>query len=269
MEIFIGYILPVLIFAAIGAVAGILLVIASKALFVKTDERVSQIVEALPGANCGACGYSGCEGYANAVAKGEALTNRCKPGGSAASEKISAIMGTAVLETVREVAFVRCNGCEGATQNRYEYTGTPTCAAVERFYNGKGNCRTGCDGFGDCAAVCDNGAISIIGGVAVVNPSLCGGCGKCEKVCPNHLIVIRRADMAVDVRCSSKDAGKTARVICENSCIGCKICEKKCPSDAIRVADNHASIDYEKCTGCGACAAACLRKCITLLKQCQ
>lgn len=269
MEIFISYVLPALIFAAIGAVAGVLLVIASKAFFVKTDERVAQIVEALPNANCGACGYSGCEGYANAVAKGEAPTNRCKPGGAAASGKISEIMGTAVLETVREVAFVRCNGCEGATEDRYSYVGTPTCAAVERFYNGKGNCRTGCDGFGDCAAVCDNHAISIINGVAVVNPSLCGGCGKCAKVCPNKLIVIRRADMAADVRCSSKDAGKVARAICENSCIGCKLCEKKCPSDAIHVADNHAAIDYDKCTGCGTCVSVCPRKCIAALPKCE
>lgn len=269
MEIFMTYVLPVLIFTVIGAVSGVLLVIGSKVFHVESDETVAQILEALPNANCGACGFSGCEGYAKAVAAGEAPTNRCKPGGAAASEKISAILGTQVLETVRETAFVRCNGCKGATEERYIFTGTPSCAAVERFYNGKGVCRTGCDGYGDCAKVCDNDAISIIDGVAVVNPAKCGACGKCAAVCPNGLIMIRPMNKHVDVRCSSRDAGKVAKDLCKNSCIGCKICEKKCPAGAITVSDNHASIDYAKCTSCGLCAQSCPRKCITVMPECQ
>ncbi len=269
MDIFMTYVLPVLIFAAVGAAAGVLLTVGSKLFHVEVDERVSKIVEALPNANCGACGYSGCEGYANAVAKGEAPTNRCKPGGAAAAEKIAGIMGSEVLASVREVAFVRCNGCAGAVEDRFEFDGTPSCAAVERFYNGKKMCRTGCDGYGDCVKVCDNGAISIINGVAVVNPSKCGACGKCAAACPNHLIVIRPAEKLYDVRCSSKDNAKTTRAVCKNGCLGCRLCEKKCTAGAIKVSDNHATIDYEKCTGCGACAEACPAKCITLLKQCQ
>lgn len=267
MNIFMSYILPVLIFAVIGAVSGGLLVLGSRLFAVKTDETVAKIVEALPNANCGACGYSGCEGYAKAVAAGEAPTNRCKPGGAAAAAKIAGIMGTETLDTIKETAFVRCNGCKDATEDRYIFTGTPSCAAVERFYNGKGVCRTGCDGYGDCVSVCDNDAIHIINGVAVVDPAKCGACGKCAAVCPNHLIVIRPASQVVDVRCSSRDAGKVARTICRNSCIGCKLCEKKCPVGAITVNDNHASIDYSKCTGCGACAAACPRKCIVNTPQ--
>lgn len=266
MEFFVSYILPVIIFAVIGAAAGALLVVGSRVFAVQTDETVSKITEALPNANCGACGYSGCEGYAKAVASGEAPTNRCKPGGATAAKKIAEIMGTEALDTVKETAFVRCNGCKGATEERYIFTGTPSCAAVERFYNGKGTCRTGCDGYGDCAAACDNDAIHIVNGVAVVDPEKCGACGKCAAACPNHLIVIRPASQRVDVRCSSRDPGKLARSICQNSCIGCKICEKKCPVGAIAVNDNHASIDYSKCTGCGACAEACPRKCIVTLK---
>lgn len=269
MEIFMTYILPVLIFLAIGAVAGILLVVGSKIFAVPTDEKITQITEALPNANCGACGFSGCESYAKAVASGEAPTNKCKPGGAAVSEKISAIMGTEVLETVRETAFVRCNGCVGATEKRYIFTGTPSCAAVERFYNGHGVCRTGCDGYGDCMNVCDNDAISIINGIAVVNPSKCFACGKCVSACPNGLIVIRPVSQAVDVRCSTKNPGKVSRALCQNSCIGCRICEKKCPSGAISVNDNHASIDYSKCTSCGLCAESCPRKCIVKLPPCE
>ena len=74
------YLYPILFFLGLGAAAGVLLTVASKVFFVKTDETVEKISEALPGANCGGCGYSGCDGYAAAVAAGEAPTNLCKPG---------------------------------------------------------------------------------------------------------------------------------------------------------------------------------------------
>ena len=264
---FVSVIVPVVIFAAIGAAAGGLLVFASKFFAVEVDETVSKISEALPNANCGACGYSGCAGYAQAVAAGEAPNNKCKPGGPAVAQKIAEIMGQEALETVKEVAYVRCNGCKDATEERYSFISTQSCAATERFYNGKGVCRTGCDGLGDCAAVCPENAICIVDGVAVVNPEKCVACGKCVATCPNHLIVIRPASQKVDVRCSSKDPGKVAKDLCKNSCIACKICEKKCPNSAIAVSDNHATIDYSKCNSCGACAAACPRKCIEVQKS--
>lgn len=172
------YILPILIFLGFGALSGILLLIASKVLAVKTDETEAKITEALPGANCGGCGYSGCAGYAAAVAHDGAPTNLCKPGGADVMKKINAIMGTEGGEFIREVAYVRCNGCEKATKDRFTFTGTKSCAAVEKFYNGKGECRFGCDGYGDCAAVCGNDAITITDGVAVVDPAKCGGCGN-------------------------------------------------------------------------------------------
>ncbi len=262
MEFLMTYILPVIIFLAIGAAAGGLLMLCSRFLYVETDDTVTELIEALPSANCGSCGYSGCEAYANAIANGEAKTNLCSVGGSETAKKLAAIMGTEALETARRVAFVRCNGCTSATEDRYIFTGTPTCAAAERFYNGKASCRSGCDGLGDCAAVCEFDAISVIDGVAVVNPSRCRGCGKCAEVCPNRLIEIIGAAQKYAVRCSSSDSGKLTKAVCKNGCIGCKICEKKCESGAITVTNNHAVIDGAKCSGCGKCAAACPQKCI-------
>lgn len=263
-----GYAIIILIFLALGAAAGGLLVLASRLLAVKTDETVEKIKEVLPGANCGGCGFSGCEGYAKAAASGKAPANLCKPGGAEVMQKISDILGVGAGEFVREVAFVSCNGCNTATEDKYNYTGTPSCTAVERFYNGKGSCRFGCAGLGDCIKVCDNNAIRIENGVAVINPSLCIGCGKCMHTCPNHLIILRKVTSTVALRCSSHDIGKVTRTVCKNGCIGCRICEKKCPNSAIKVSDNRAVIDYSLCTSCGLCTESCPMKCLVKLPDC-
>lgn len=256
------YVLPILFFLILGAVAGVLLTVASKLLFVKTDETVEKITEALPGANCGGCGFSGCEGYANAVAKGEAAPNLCKPGGAPVTIALSEIMGVTAQVQEREYAYVKCNGNCEATEDKFVYIGTGSCAAVEKFYNGKGKCTSGCHGLGDCVKVCENNAICIKNGVAVINPELCTACGKCVKVCPNKLISLIGESQKFIVRCSSTDPGKITRAACKNGCIGCGICAKKCPVGAIAVNANHAVIDAGKCIGCGTCVQACPMKCI-------
>lgn len=263
------YLYPILFFLGLGALIGILLTVASKLLFVKTDETVEKISEALPGANCGGCGYSGCEGYAEAVAKGLAPTNLCKPGGSEVTKKISAIMGVEAVETEREVAFVRCNGNCEATEDKFAYIGSRSCSAVEKFYSGKGKCSAGCHGFGDCAAVCDNNCISIVNGVAVVDPRGCMGCGKCVKACPNQLIILKKESKRYAVRCSSTDNGKTTRSVCKNGCIACGLCVKKCPNNAIVLNNNHAEISPSLCTDCGICADVCPVHCIAAVGTCK
>lgn len=263
------YIIPIVVLMAIGAVSGVLLTIAAKILSVKTDETVEKILEVLPGANCGACGFSGCEGYANAVASGKAGTSMCKPGGNDVAIRVSGIMGVTAQTSEREVAFVRCNGNCGATEEKFAYIGTQSCNAVEKFYNGKGKCQAQCHGYGDCISVCGEHAISIENGVAVVNAAKCKACGKCVKTCPNHLITMRKISQQVIVRCSTPNVGKITKANCKNGCIGCKICEKKCPNEAIHVVNNHAEVIPEKCTGCGICAQACPIKCISVLPVCD
>lgn len=263
------YLFPILFFLILGALAGVLLTAASKLLYVKTDETVEKITEALPGANCGGCGFSGCEGYARAVADGSAPANLCKPGGAEVTIAVSKIMGVEAAVNEREYAYVRCNGNCEACEDKFIYIGTKSCAAIEKFYNGKGNCSFGCHGMGDCAAVCDENAIQINNGVAVINPRLCKGCGKCVRVCPNHLITMLKESQRTVVRCSSADIGKVTKAACRNGCLGCGICVKKCPESAIVINNNHAEINGGKCTGCGICASACPVKCIQLLPECK
>lgn len=250
------YILPILIFAALGVAAGVLLTYASKVFAVKADERLEALGEALPQINCGACGYSGCGDYAVAILDG-APTNLCKPGGDKAAVKISEIMGVDFEDVIEEVAFVRCAGTCDATSRKYVFDGTQTCVASNRFYNGSKVCTNSCLGFGDCVRVCPNDAIYIKDGIAVVDSNLCVACGLCVKECPNHLIVMKPATQKIYVVCSSTAIGKVTKAVCTVGCIGCKICEKKCPSGAITVNNNLATIDYTKCTQCGICVTAC------------
>ena len=259
------YVLPILFFLLVGVVVGLLLTAASKVFHVETDEKLAKLSEALPGANCGGCGYSGCPGYAKALAAGEAPPDLCKPGGSETAENIGEILGIEVGKVEKVTAFVRCNGNCDATEDKFVYIGSGSCAAIERFYNGKGKCRAGCHGMGDCTRVCENHCISVKNGVAVVDPTNCTGCGKCVKACPNKLIILINESQRYMVRCSSVDTGKDTRKICRNGCISCGICVKKCPQKAITIDENHAYINTAVCTGCGICQTACPVGCIAML----
>jgi len=256
------YLIPALIVGGCGVLAGVLLTVAAKVFHVEVDERIEKISGALPQANCGACGFAGCVDYAAAIVEKGAPTNLCRPGGTDAAGKIADILGTAAADVVPMVAVVHCNGDCNATQRSFVFTGVKSCKAVKRFYSGDGMCKYGCIGLGDCAEVCEHDAVKIVNGIAKIDPALCGACGQCAKACPNNLISIKPLAKHIDVLCSSADNGKVTKLSCKNGCIGCRICEKKCPNEAIIVNDFHASINYDKCTNCGACMDACPVKAI-------
>lgn len=260
--------LPILILAGIGLLAAVLLVVASALFGVEADETVTELTEALPGVNCGACGYSGCSGYAAALAEGgksgAVRTNLCAPGGGPVAKKVSEILGTEHADVEEQVAVVCCNGNCDVTGKKHDYHGTPSCAACNSLYAGNGDCAYGCLGFGDCVAVCPYSALSIRNGIAVVDRGLCTGCGLCVTKCPKHLIMRHRLTGNVDVVCVNHSSGKETRAVCTNGCIACGKCQRTCPHDAIHVIDNLAQIDYGKCTSCGACVEACPVKCIRM-----
>ena len=253
-----GVLYAVLVLCAIGAVCALILVVASKYMAVPENERFPAIRECLPGANCGACGYAGCDGYANALAEGtEDRANLCIPGGAGAAAAIAAVLGVEAGEMVPQVAYVKCAGdCEKA-QHKYEYVGVNTCAAANSLFAGEWACPSSCMGYGDCEIACPSDAIHIVNGVARVDFGKCTGCGICAKQCPKHIISLRKVTDRVIVRCSSHENGAATRKACAAGCIGCKKCEKTCAHDAIHVVDNLAAIDYDKCVGCGECVESC------------
>ena len=253
-------ILAAVVVGGTGIVIGIILGIAGEKFKVEVDPKEEEVLAALPGNNCGGCGYAGCSGLAAAIAKGEAEVGSCPVGGAPVAAKIGAIMGQEVGESVREVAFVKCAGtCENANTD-YEYYGVEDCSMMAFVPNGgPKKCNFGCLGFGECVKACPFDAIHIVNGVAVVDREACKACGKCIAKCPHHLIELAPYDQKTFVGCSSHAKGKAVTTACELGCIGCKKCEKTCPNGAITVTDFCAHIDYEKCTNCGACKEACPR----------
>lgn len=256
-------ILAVIIVGAIGLLIGLILAFASIFFAVPKDEKAEKILQALPGANCGACGYSGCQGYAQALAKGEAEPGLCSPGGEGAVKAVAEILGVKAEAGIKKTAVVKCRGYSQCTEERMEYQGIKSCSAAVMLYGGTGKCSYGCIGFGDCKAACDFNAVSICDGVAVVNENNCKACGKCVSACPKNIIEIMPVSSAA-VRCSNHDKGAAAKKACGNACIGCMRCVKSCEHNAVSVNNFLASIDSDKCIGCGACAEVCPQDCIII-----
>lgn len=247
---------------AVGLIAGILLALISHFFAVPDDEKVKAVRACLPGINCGACGYKGCDDYAVAVAEGEAKANLCVPGAADVAKELGELLGIEVEAPKDVVAFVHCNGTCEATTKRAEYDGISSCKAASMLYGGPDACSYGCMGLGDCATACPADAICMKDGVARVDTTRCLGCGLCETICPKNIISMVPQETSVVVMCSNKDKGADARKVCTNACIGCKKCEKTCPNGAITVVNNLAEIDYDKCTGCALCVSECPTKCL-------
>ncbi|MBN1232042.1 MAG: RnfABCDGE type electron transport complex subunit B [Candidatus Coatesbacteria bacterium] len=244
--------------AIMGLVFGAGLAIASKYFYLEKDPREEQIIEALPGANCGACGYPGCSGYASGIVKDGLPVNACIPGGPAVAEKIAKIMGTVAEEKIAQIAFVRCQGGKEEAISFANYDGYYDCRAVFAIAEGGKGCIYGCLGFGTCTEVCPFDAIKMNDNrLPVVNEEKCTGCGKCVSACPRSIITLVPRSKIVFIPCVNKQQGAVVKKICSLGCIACGLCAKKCPVNAIEMVNNYPVINEEKCISCGYCATVC------------
>jgi len=229
----------------LGGIFALVLLIASIKLKVVMDPKVEKTQEALPGIDCGACGFAGCGSYAKAVVADPKLLGKCAPGGSAAAAKIAEILslqvgeGTAPLRPV-----IHCNAELSQRTFHAQYRGIRSCTAANALPNVQA-CGFGCIGYGDCVAACQFDALHIINGLATVDYDKCTGCTACSKACPKGIInmVPFSQDQMVVVACNSKESGRDTRSMCKVGCIGCGLCSKK--SDMFKVVNNLASIDYD------------------------
>lgn len=251
-------VLPAIIVAAIGLIMGIILTVAAKMMYVPVDETVAAISEALPGANCGGCGFAGCDDYANAFADNPDLSpSLCPVGGAAVASQIASILGVEAGDVEPKVAMVMCTGNVNVTKQIMEADRLHTCKEAKMFYGGQWACTFGCLGLGDCANVCNYNAIVNAGGVAKIDKEACIGCGACSKACPQHIIDMVPQKKLVHVACKSAAKGVVTRKACSTGCIGCMKCQKACKFEAINVENNLASINYDVCKNCGLCEKEC------------
>ena len=256
-------IITTLVLTAIGLIVGVGLVFTGNKFRVEVDERETAVRECLPGNNCGACGFAGCDAMAAAIVKGEAPVNGCPVGGGPVAQKIGEVMGVTAEAEERKVAFVRCKGSCEVTHNQGNYVGIKDCRSAVLSGINVTECDYGCLGFGSCAAVCPQNAIRVKNGVAEVDRRKCVGCGLCVKACPKGLIELIPSSKRVAVQCSNKDKGPLVKKVCSAGCIGCSLCVRQCEHDAGSVENNLAHINYQNCVQCGKCAEKCPVKVIT------
>lgn len=227
---------PTIIFMAGGTMlalavgAGYVLGWANRAFHVEVDPRVDAVMNALPGANCGGCGYVGCASYAEAVAQQGETVDKCPVGGEGCAQALAGIMGISVERTWPRRPAVHCRASTAQRLGRHAYNGESSCSAANGVAGIQG-CTYGCLGMGDCVRSCAFDAIHVRDGVAVVDYDKCTGCGACARVCPRNIIsmVPFKLERMLIVGCSNLDFGKEVKSVCEVGCIGCKACGKRSP----------------------------------------
>lgn len=246
----------------IGLIFGIILALASKFFHVEIDARVAKIRAELPGVNCGACGFPGCDTFAQKVSSGDARVNGCPVCNKEAHMAIARIMGVEQEDVEPLMAVVRCVGTTDKIKKKYSYDGIEDCAALAALGGGSNVCNYSCLGMGNCVCVCPTDAIEIVDGIAVIDKHKCIACGKCAAECPRDVISMVPKSAKAIIKCSSKFRGKEVLKACEVGCIGCGVCAKACQFDAIEMIGNLPRIDHTKCQNCGLCAEKCPTGCI-------
>ncbi len=181
-----------IVMLGIGFGAAAILAVAAKVFYVEVDPRIGEVEDALPGANCGGCGFAGCSACAEAIVQGKAPVNACIAGGPDVTAKVSQVMGGEAGFVEPQIALHYCTGGARAVR-KYYYEGPLDCRAMAQLHGGELVCHTGCFGLGTCVRSCPFDALKMgEEGFPEVVPGKCVGCGTCEKVCPTHVIKLTR-----------------------------------------------------------------------------
>lgn len=236
----------IIFFAIFGALCGAALAYAAKRFAVQVDPKIEAVRACLPGANCGACGFAGCESYAEAVCCDPACpTGKCAPGKQVVAEKIAAITGKSAAAGSSVISWLRCSRNDGNVKKKHSYVGFDTCQAAAIAFGGPYECDFACVGYGDCEGSCPFHAIHMKNGQPVIDPDACTGCGVCVKACPKSVLQLLPKDAISYVPCSNKDSGKAVTNVCSAGCVHCMACTRK-TKDAATMVNGRIEIDYEK-----------------------
>ena len=99
-------VIAIILVTLTGLLCSVMLVVASHFMMVPTNEKEEKLRNCLPGANCGACGYTGCDSYAKALAEDETVkTNLCVPGADKVAKELAEVLGVKALDVVEKVAL--------------------------------------------------------------------------------------------------------------------------------------------------------------------
>jgi len=253
-----------LVFTVLGLIFGVTLAVAAKVFHVPVNPVVQSVREALPSANCGACGFAGCQAYAEAVvARAEVSPDLCIPGRSSVAGVVARLTGKVAGDVADRIVLLRCHGTSAFARDEAAYAGIPTCAAAALVFGGPKACKNGCIGLGDCVQVCPFGALSMTDGhIPEVDVEKCTGCAVCVASCPKDLYQLYPRSHRVELSCVSKDRGNVVRSSCMVGCIQCRKCVSKCPAGAITWDGATILIDHVRCVAYGpSCNEACVDIC--------
>ena len=257
------FIFTVVILSVLGIFLAAVLFFVAQKFKVYEDPRIDQVAAALPGANCGGCGFAGCRAFAESCVNAESLENLfCPVGGNAAMHTIAEILGKASVEMEPKISVLRCGGARDKRTEINTYDGVASCAVAAQLYDGNTACSYGCLMLGDCVRACSFGGLYLDPqtGLPVADESICTACGSCAKACPKMLLELRKRGpkgRRIHVNCANKDKGVVAKKACQVACIGCNKCVKACAFEAITLTNNLAYINDQKCTLCRKCVAEC------------
>ncbi len=251
---------PLGVLLALAVLFALLLSYLGKILSVERDSKIDEVRGCLSGANCGGCGFAGCDALAEAIVKGEAKVNACPSMTKESAQKIAEILGVSGEGMTETICVVRCNG-GNACKDKADYLGYGDCRSCEVLNGGTKECPYGCMGLASCSRHCNYHAADVKeNGVCVIDPHLCTSCGVCIKECPKGLIERIPKDAAIYVACKNVAKGKDVMSACKNGCIGCGLCAKNCVVGAITMENNLPVIDYSKCVKCMVCVGKCPTK---------
>ena len=257
--------------SVIGTAAAVILYFVAQKFKVHEDPRIDEVDEALPGANCGGCGFAGCRAFAEACVKASEMGDLyCPVGGNETMSEVASLLGLEAVKKDPRVAYIRCNGTCDHRPKTSNFDGATTCSISSSVYSGESDCEYGCLGHGDCYDACEFDAIDLRKGMGVplILDDKCVACGACVDACPKNLIEMRKKfpkNRKIVVSCMNEAKGGVARKACKVACIGCSKCEKECKFDAITIANNLAYIDSDKCKLCRKCVSVCPTSAITEL----